>query len=508
MSLRKNLAANFIGQGWTALMGLAFIPLYIQYLGVEAYGLIGFYAVMQAWLTLFEMGITQTLNREMARFSAGVHTSQSIHDLLRSLEVISIVLAVFICLLVWLSSSYIATQWLNVQKLSSSEVASAITLMGFVIALRLIEGVYKGTLVGLQKQVAVNIINIIVATMRYGGVVAVLIWYASSIKVFFVWQVFSSIISVFVFVCLVYKNLPKPNKVPKFSTQAISEIWHFARDILGITFLALLLTQVDKVLLSKLITLDSYGYYTLAATVAGGLALITAPITQAIYPKMVEYVEQEKVHDLASLYHQGAQLVSVLITPVAAMLIFFAEDIIYLWSGDVSLATKTAPILLPLALGSFLNCLVWMPYQLQLAYGWTSFAIKVNLIAVILLVPAIFLTVPHYGAVGAAWIWALLNAGYVTLAMHYMYKRLLPKEKLFWYWHDVIKQLISVIVVVGMTKLLINNFVINSLGKLIIYTVVFGSAILAAAWQSNIIKPLILLNLNQFFLKNKNARTN
>ena len=90
-------------------MGLAFIPVYIQYLGVEAYGLIGFYAVMQAWLTLFDMGITQTLNREMARFSAGAHTPQSIHDLLRSLEVISVFLAVVICFLVWVSSNYIAT---------------------------------------------------------------------------------------------------------------------------------------------------------------------------------------------------------------------------------------------------------------------------------------------------------------------------------------------------------------------------------------------------------------
>ena len=480
-------------------MGLAFIPLYIQYLGIEAYGLIGFYAVMQAWLTLFDMGITQTLNREMARFSAGAHTPQSIHDLLRSLEVISVILATFIFFLVWLSSNYIATQWLNVEKLSGNEVAGAVALMGFVIALRFIEGIYKGALLGLQKQIAVNVINIIVATMRYGGVVAVLAWYASSIKVFFVWQAFSSIVSVILFVYLVYKTLPKSNKTPKFSVQAISEIWHFARGILGITFLALLLTQVDKVLLSKLITLESYGYYTLAATVAGGLALIAAPITQAIYPKMVEYVEQEKALELSSLYHQGAQLVSVLLAPVAAMLIFFTEDIIYLWSGDLGLAAKTAPILLPLALGSFLNCLVWMPYQLQLAYGWTSFAIKVNLIAVTLLVPAIFLVAPRYGAVGAAWVWALLNLGYVTIGMHYMYKKLLSKEKRSWYWHDVIKQLISTVVVIAIAKLLTNNFVLNNLGKFITYAVVFGLAILIAAWQSNKIKPLMLISFNKFF---------
>jgi O-antigen/teichoic acid export membrane protein len=502
VSLQKNVIANFIGQGWTALMGLAFIPLYIKYLGVEAYGLIGFYAVMQAWLTLFDMGITQTLNREMARFKAGLHTPQSIHDLLRSLEIISVGLAVLMCVLVFGVSTYISEHWLNVQKLSTDEVAIAVVLMGFVIALRFIEGIYKGALLGLQKQVAVNVVSVAIATMRYGGVVAVLAWYENSIEVFFEWQVLSSLASVLVLVILLYSTLPKPSCLPKFSKQAISEIWRFASGMLGISFLALLLTQIDKVLLSKLITLESYGYYTLAATVAASLALITLPTTQAIYPKLVEYEVQKKQQELINLYHQGAQLISILISPVAIMLIFFGQDIIYLWSGDINLAQKTAPILLPLALGSFLNCLVWMPYQLQLAYGWTGFAVRVNTIAVLLLVPAIFLVTPHYGAVGAAWVWALLNVGYVSLGMHYMFKKLLTTEKWTWYWHDVTKPLILVTIVMIATKLIVTGFIDSNNSKLLVYLIALGLATLAAGWQSNKIKPYMLLRINKLFYKN------
>jgi O-antigen/teichoic acid export membrane protein len=71
MTLRRNVAANYLGQGWTALMGLAFIPVYIRYLGIEAWGLVGFMAIMQAWLALLDMGLAPTLGREMARFYAG-----------------------------------------------------------------------------------------------------------------------------------------------------------------------------------------------------------------------------------------------------------------------------------------------------------------------------------------------------------------------------------------------------------------------------------------------------
>ena len=497
MSLKKNVVANFLGQSWTALMGLAFVPIYIKYLGVEAYGLIGFYAILQAWLTLFDMGITQTLNREMARFSAGAHTPQSVHDLLRSLEFIAVILALIMFLLVWLPSAYLSTHWLNAQKLSSGEISRAVTLMGFVIALRFVEGIYKGALLGLQKQVTVNVVSVVIATLRNGGVLVALTWYASTIKVFFLWQALNSIVSLFVLAYLVYKTLPKPNKKPKFSTEAIKEVWRFASGMLGITFLALLLTQIDKVLLSKLISLESYGYYTLAATVAGSLALVATPITQAIYPKMVEYVAQQKQQELAKLYHQGAQLISVLIAPAAMMLIFFGKDIIYLWSGNINLATKVAPILLPLALGSYLNALMWMPYQLQLAHGWTSLAIKVNVIAVTLLVPTIFLVTPIYGTIGAAWVWALLNTGYVTVGMHYMYRKLLATEKWRWYWSDVLKQVLLTLIVVTIASIL-NNFLQNSFVKFVLYVLVLLASLLLAAWQSDQIKPYIQLNINKF----------
>ena len=46
--LKRNLIANYNGQGWTALMGLAFVPLYSKYLGIESYGLIGLFAVLTA----------------------------------------------------------------------------------------------------------------------------------------------------------------------------------------------------------------------------------------------------------------------------------------------------------------------------------------------------------------------------------------------------------------------------------------------------------------------------
>ena len=101
-------------------MGLAFIPLYIRYLGVEAYGLIGLFAILQAWLSLLDMGMTPTLNREMARYTSGAHSQQSIRNLLRSLEVLCAGLAILISISVWAASDFLASDWLRTHDLNVS----------------------------------------------------------------------------------------------------------------------------------------------------------------------------------------------------------------------------------------------------------------------------------------------------------------------------------------------------------------------------------------------------
>lgn len=420
------------------MMGLAFIPLYIRYLGIEAYGLIGIFAILQASLALLDMGMTPTLNREMARFTAGAHSPQSIRDLLRSLEVICFSLAALIALGIWGASGYLARDWIKADQIPTEVVAQTVAIMALVVALRFCEGIYRGSLFGLQRQVRYNSAYAMLATLRHGGAVAVLAWVSPTVAAFFIWHAAVSLLTVAVFAVTVHQVLPRAPSPAKFSGVALTGIGKFASGMLCIVFLALLLTQLDKILLSGLLPLQFFGYYTLAATVAGTVYLITVPISQAIYPRMVELSVKEDQAELVALYHQGAQLVTVLIAPVAILLSFFSGGVLFMWSGNPVLSENTATILSVLVIGTFLHALMHMPYQLQLAHGWTSLAIKTNIIAVILFVPAILWVVPLYGAVGAAWIWVALNTGYALFGIQLMHRRLISGEKWRWCFSDVL----------------------------------------------------------------------
>lgn len=437
MSIGRNITANYLGQAWTALIGLVFIPVYIRYMGVESFGLIGVFALMQAWLALLDMGMTPTLNREMARFTAGAHTPQSIRDLLRSLEIIGMAMAAAIGLLVWAAAEWLATDWLRAEKLSADTVTQAIAFMGAVAALRFMEGLYRGVMLGLQQQVFYNAANSLFATLRAAGAVAVLAWVSPTIGTYFAWQGFVSVLSLATLAAAAHRHLPASPHPPRFSRKAIRDVWRFAGGMLATTFLVLLLMQVDKILLSRLLSLEVFGYYMLAATVASAIGLMVSPVTQAFYPRFSEIVARDDAQELARAYHRGAQLVTTLAAPAALMLIFFSERILHLWTGDDALAQQVAPLLALLSAGALLNGLMMIPYMLTLAHGWSGFAVRINAVAVVVLVPAIVWATLNHGAVGAAWAWVLLNAGYVLLGIRYLHGRLLPREMWTWYRQDV-----------------------------------------------------------------------
>ena len=504
MSLKKNVLANYLGQAWTALMGLAFVPLYIKYLGMEAYGLIGIFTLLQAWLTLLDMGMTPTLSREMARYTAGAHSAQSIRDLLRTMEFICFALAIFVCGLLWLCAPWLSEHWLQTEKISAEQLVQAISVMGLVIALRFIEGVYRGAIVGLQQQVWLNVAGALLATLRSVGAVLILIWIAPSIEVFFLWQGVVSVITILVFIATTYHHLPPSKHPAKFSLPQLKAIGRFAGGMMATTVLSLLLTQVDKIILSRLLSLEMFGYYTLAGTVAATLYQLINPITQAYYPRFTELATQGDTVGLIKIYHQSAQLVSTLLIPATLMLVFFGNHLLLLWTGNTVLTENVFPLLVLLAIGAMLNGLMHIPHLLTLAYGWTRFGVYLNIIAVILLVPSMIWATLRYGAIGSAWIWVILNAGYILIGVHFMYRRLLVTEKWRWYGRDIILPMLATILITKLSLIIQPTIETNSIW--LVWLFATGIIMVATAWMASSGSSQVYKFYNMYVVKSTGRR--
>jgi O-antigen/teichoic acid export membrane protein len=494
-SVKRNVLANYLGQGAQAVVGLAFIPLYIKYLGIEAYGLIGIFGLLQAWLALLDLGMRPALGREMARFTAGALSPQSIRDLLRSVELIGVALAAALALGIWAASGWLAFNWVTSKHLPTTLVAHSFALMGAVTALRFVEEIYVSSIAGLQRQRLQNALTAGLATARGVGAVCVLALVSPTLKAFFLWQALMSLISVAVFARAIYEALPTAPLPARFSGPALKGTWRFAAGMMAITLLALLLTQVDKILLARLLTLESFAYYTLAGSAVNGLYMLMAPIAAACYPRFTQLLASGDTVALQAIYHRSAQLVSVLMGSAAVVLALFSDTVLSLWTSSPVLAQHVAPLLALLAVGALFNGLTGIPYQLQIASGWTSLMVKVNIIAVSILVPSLLWIVPSYGAMGAARVWVTLNAGYVMFAIPLMHRRLLPADKWLWYRNDVAAPLAAATATAFLWRWLIPHG-LGKLGELSVLSATSISSLVCAALAA----PAVRTGLSRFLL--------
>ena len=62
-------------------------PLYILYLGVESYGLIGFYTTLLAIIAVIDSGFSSTASREIARMNSDSNEKSNLKSFFFSLEV-------------------------------------------------------------------------------------------------------------------------------------------------------------------------------------------------------------------------------------------------------------------------------------------------------------------------------------------------------------------------------------------------------------------------------------
>ena len=92
-SVIRNTALSYAGQAYALLVGILIMPFYLGHLGAEAYGLIGFFSVMQAWLQLLDAGLSPSLVRAVAHQQGTSAAERSTGRLLRSFEMIFLPLA-------------------------------------------------------------------------------------------------------------------------------------------------------------------------------------------------------------------------------------------------------------------------------------------------------------------------------------------------------------------------------------------------------------------------------
>jgi O-antigen/teichoic acid export membrane protein len=450
-SIRRNVVANFAGSAMNVVVSLAFIPLYLRYLGPEAYGLIGFNATLQAIFGLFDLGIATTVNRAMAQYSEGDREAERRH-LLRTFETTYAGIAAAVGLAIFVAAPWIAARWVHIERLPLADVVFAIRLMGIMGALHFPYALYRAAFLGLQRQVLYNALDVTMSLVRSGGAVLVLLFWSRTVPAFFGWYAGVAFLQAVLAAGWIWR-LVGGRRGAEFRRAMLTAEWRFALSVSVNTLVGVLLTQCDKVILSGVIPLSMFGYYTLAGTVSSALWYVTMPVNTALFPRFAQLVERKDDAALAALFHKAAQMLAVLLLPAAATLSFFAREVVFLWTRNAVTADATSVIVPLLVAGTASSGLASVPSYLQFAARWPQLMMWTNIGGVVAIVPSIYFLSRTYGAPGAAAVWLLISSSHLFIAAPIMFRRVLRGEQRRWWRDDVVTPLIAAVVPVALIRL-------------------------------------------------------
>lgn len=418
------------------------VPLYIRYMGIESYGLVGFYTTLTSILSVLDLGIGATLNRQLAKSNSLVDNIVYKRNLVRTFEVLYWVISIISGILIFFLAPIISEYWIISESFSRDNIISTIKFMGIAFALQFPISLYQGGLLGLQKYMLLNLLLIFVSVIRNIGVLIFIIYYDSSINTFFKGQSFFSLLASVSFMISIWIVIPKNEIKPKFSKNIIKDNWRFALTVSASSIIGVVLSQLDKVILTKMLPIKLFAYYSIASTVASAVWMCIIPFNTAIFPKLVQLYENKSSIELKFFFHKSSQLLSLILLPICSILIIYSEQVLAIWIKDSEVVENSHHIVSLLVFGIMLNGLVSLPVNCATAFGWPSLVTYTNLIQAIFIVPLIILLVYFFQASGAAIAWVIMNSTYIIFTVPLFFKKYLMEEKFKWYLYDILIPLV------------------------------------------------------------------
>lgn len=432
MKIYRSIGLNFAGNAWNGLLIVCTTPWYLSMLGMEQFGLVGFWQVLLYVFLVFDWGLGATLVREFARLQGDRQGREAYRGLLRRLELICLPSSVLIGVGLVASASWLATEWLQLSALSIKLATSAIIWMSLSAGAQLMNALYLNGLAGMQRHGTMNLIQILGYSLKYIGGGCVIL-FTGDLSMFFAFQglclLMLTAISRWV-LTRVIDSVAVADEAPRAAGPP-AIWWRYASGMFATAVLGMLLTNADRLMLSRLVSTEDLGRYSLAITGASFLQMVVFAFYRAYYPLFSELKAAGNAQRLKETYAVACRNVGAVVVPCAVLGWVFAHELIQIWLGQND--PTTAELFRWLILGVSMAGLMWLPAAYQQANGWTSLHAWLMALALVLGLPIAALLVQRWGVQGGVTIMLVHGLVEITLGLLLMNRVYFPGESLRWY---------------------------------------------------------------------------
>lgn len=446
LGLYKNIIANFLGVIFTTVLTFLVVPYYLEWLGPESYGLVGFATLLQNWLMIISAGFNPVAGRFAARAQSGHERWSDAYTLFRSID--GFIFAVGFCIVIFLLllpvSSY--DTWFNASNIDKTVLSRSAILLVIVSILRLASAVNRGIIANLEMQIWLNLHLSIFSFLRFAASLPIVYIYRDVISLFN-WWAFVSILEYGTLQLKIKNIIPVSGKFFSFSLMLLKKHGKFALTLSFTSLVWVAITQLDKVIFTKLMTLESFGVFSTSVLLSSGVLLLSQPLTQALQPRLIKAYASGGIASLESELRSATKLIIITLLPVCAVLSLRSEDVMYLWTANSDIAHKAAVYLPGYVIGNYFAALLGLLYLLQVAVGDVKLHFKGNVFFSLLLIPIMVYLALNFEPVFVSYFWAIANFIMLVCWGGFVVRKFAHSLRFVWVLVDVVIPTLTLILI-------------------------------------------------------------
>lgn len=397
--LTKNIIYNVIGQSFVLILGFVSVKFIYSRLGGDIVGII--YFAMMANTTLcmiLELGVCSTTVREV---SANYEKNPTYtHKFIRVFSSFYWILYIVVGLLIYLFAPLLVEKWLKLQGLDLATAVSALRILLISSLLALPKSFYASVVRGLQRMEINNSIDAALMGIQQLGIIVIIFQGGNLIHIAW-WVAATHLLGLLAYIVACLNFFPVKILKPEYSSNIIKKNFKYTAHMTVISLTALMYLQIDKLVLSKILPIDTFGYYYFAYSIVAKGALVTMAISHAVFPHLSSINSSGDKNAMRRQYHKLQDMLCFLIVPVFAVIPFVSLPLFTYLFNETIAHTLLMPTTL-LCLGFYMTGTLTIPNNISFVVGKPGIVARQNLLVIFVVVPVTVICINMWGMVGAS----------------------------------------------------------------------------------------------------------
>jgi len=337
LGVLKSVAMRDVASGLAArvvpgLASVLAVPLLVHVLGPQHYAAIGIMLTVQALSMLLDVGLATSIGRQAAWLTGVNASSREFGAMLHSFEIPYLFVTAIVLLIGTLAGRSILTVVFHLEPESIGLSSAGIVFLFASIGVRFPFWLYFSYLSGRRYIQTANYIFLMAECARILGGLALMIWVAADLSLFFFWQLLVGVIASAVAVAVAYKITGVVRVPPAWS--GLMELRGVLLGAGQMLLLSGLANNLDKFFLPRFVSAAEYGIYVAVAQLAISNFLIVHSVWAAFHPRLLGAMA---ARDNKSTHQAFLSAAGVMIALCCAFMVgtmTATPAILHLWVGD------------------------------------------------------------------------------------------------------------------------------------------------------------------------------